>query len=121
MKISTGVLFLAAILGELLNPPVDLCPSKTQVRADDKTLNFASTSACRNAEAVRLVADEKMLTASVEFLLLNPEERDVMVKNAHACLESMRGSLSKTIDMLDPYLFPLTVKRDMDELRNGNR
>ena len=61
-----------------------------------------------------------MLSANVEYLLRNPEQRASMVKNARSSLENMRGSLAKTIALLDTYLFPLTVKRDMDELKNGN-
>lgn len=71
------------------------------------------------AEAVRLVADEKMLAANVEYLLRNPQERKRMAENANKTLEEMRGSLKRTSDLLDSYLFPLTVKRDLESLRNG--
>jgi len=71
------------------------------------------------AGAVRLVADEKMLAANLEFLLKNPAERAKMAANAYKTLEEMRGSLKKTIHILDSYLFPLTIKRDLESLNNG--
>ncbi|MEM7215003.1 MAG: lipid IV(A) 3-deoxy-D-manno-octulosonic acid transferase [Pseudomonadota bacterium] len=67
------------------------------------------------AEAVRLVSDEKMLAANVEFLLRNPEERNRMAVAATSTLEQMQGALHRTNQILDSYLFPLTVKRDLEE------
>jgi len=66
------------------------------------------------AGAVRLVADEQMLAANVEYLLSNPQEREKMVIAARKCVEEMRGALEETIKILDSYVFPLTVKRDLE-------
>ncbi len=68
------------------------------------------------AGAVRLVADEKMLAANVAYLFLNPSEREKMTKAAFKTIEEMRGALDKTNRALDSYLFPLTVKRDLEGL-----
>jgi 3-deoxy-D-manno-octulosonic-acid transferase len=68
------------------------------------------------AGAVRLVADEKMLAANVAYLFLNPSEREKMTKAAFETIEEMRGALDKTNRALDSYLFPLTVKRDLEGL-----
>ena len=60
-----------------------------------------------------------MLAANLEFLLKNPAEREKMAANAHKTLEEMRGSLKKTLHILDSYFFPLTIKRDLESLNNG--
>ncbi len=66
---------------------------------------------------VRLVSDEKMLAANVEYLLKNPHERERIAKAAAGTLENMQGSLKRTNEILDSYLFPLTVRRDLEEMR----
>jgi 3-deoxy-D-manno-octulosonic-acid transferase len=68
------------------------------------------------AGAVRLIADENMLAANVEYLLRNPKEREKMQKAAFETIDEMRGALDKTNRALDSYLFPLTVKRDLEGL-----
>lgn len=68
------------------------------------------------AGAVRLVADEKMLAANVEYLLRNPQEREKMQQAAFETINQMRGALKKTNRALDSYLFPLTVKRYLEGL-----
>jgi hypothetical protein len=32
----------------------------------------------------------------------------------------MRGALERTIEVLDGYVFPLTVKRKLEEIKNGS-
>ncbi len=68
------------------------------------------------AGAARLVRDEEMLAANVEYLLLNPQERAKMVEAAGQVLADMRGALDRTVEVLDAYVFPLTVKRDLEGL-----
>lgn len=68
------------------------------------------------AGGVRLIADENMLAANVEYLLRNPKEREKMQKAAFETIDEMRGALDKTNRALDSYLFPLTVKRDLEGL-----
>ena len=69
------------------------------------------------AGGVRLVSDEKMLAANVEYLLRNPDERTRMANAASGALQKMQGSLQRTNHILDSYLFPLTVKRGLEEIR----
>ena len=66
------------------------------------------------AGAVRIVADESMLAANVEYLVKNAAEREKMIHSARAVVEEMRGALDRTCHILDSYLFPLTVKRDLE-------
>jgi 3-deoxy-D-manno-octulosonic-acid transferase len=68
------------------------------------------------AGAARLVRDEEMLAANVEYLLRNPQEREKMVEAARQVLFDMRGALDRTVEVLDAYVFPLTVKRDLEGL-----
>jgi 3-deoxy-D-manno-octulosonic-acid transferase len=68
------------------------------------------------AGAARLVRDEEMLAANVEYLLRNPQEREKMVEAARQVLVDMRGALDRTVEVLDAYVFPLTVKRDLEGL-----
>ncbi len=69
-----------------------------------------------DAGGARLVADENMLAANVEFLFQNPNECEKMISAAKTCLDGMRGALSATSETLDAYLFPLTVKRNLENI-----
>lgn len=64
--------------------------------------------------AVRLVSDEKMLAANLEYLLLNNKEREKMIAAALQSVQDMSGALEKTQHILDSYLFPLTIKRNLE-------
>lgn len=68
------------------------------------------------AKGVRLISDEQMLAANVEYLLNSPTERERMVQAATETVRQMQGSLERTNRILDSYLFPLTVKRDIEGL-----
>jgi 3-deoxy-D-manno-octulosonic-acid transferase len=69
-----------------------------------------------SAGAARLVRDTDMLAANVEYLLRNPDERTKMIEAARRVVEDMRGALDRTVEVLDAYIFPLTVKRDLEGL-----
>lgn len=64
----------------------------------------------------RIVRDEAMLADNVEFLLNNRTERRQMVEAAKKALENMGGALERTEKVLDAYIFPLTIKRDLEDL-----
>src|SRR5680860_36099 len=68
--------------------------------------------------AVRMVKDGDMLLANLAFMLNNPAERDRMILAAEATVSEMRGALDRTIEILDSYVFPLTVKRKLEEINN---
>ncbi|MCB1385115.1 MAG: 3-deoxy-D-manno-octulosonic acid transferase [Nitratireductor sp.] len=72
-----------------------------------------------NNKAVRLVEDGAMLEANLAYLLRNPAERDRMIAAAEETVRQMRGALDRTIEVLDSYVFPLTVKRKLEEIGNG--
>lgn len=64
--------------------------------------------------AARMVRDTNNLAENVEFLLADHTARTKMIAAAEVTLETMRGSLDRTVKVLDGYVFPLTVKRDLE-------
>ncbi|MGI9399892.1 MAG: lipid IV(A) 3-deoxy-D-manno-octulosonic acid transferase [Rhizobiaceae bacterium] len=66
------------------------------------------------AGAARVVRDEDMLADNVEFLLSNDQERINMIDSARNALDGMSGAVERTEKVLEAYLFPLTVKRDLE-------
>lgn len=66
------------------------------------------------AGAARVVRDETMLADNVEYLLNNAPERESMIESARTALEDMSGAVEKTEKVLEAYLFPLTIKRDLE-------
>ena len=69
------------------------------------------------AGGVRLVSDENMLARNVEYVLANEQARQAMIDAASNTVVNMRGALDKTCNIMDSYLFPLSVKRDLEDLR----
>ena len=95
--------------------PLEPAMTGTAIISGQHVHNFHDTyNRLLKAGAVRLVADEKMLTANVEYLLSNSAERKKMVASAKTCLDEMRGALASTQHTLDSYIFPLTVKRHLE-------
>lgn len=62
----------------------------------------------------RLVRDEEMLAANVAYLITNAQARSKMVEGASQALVELRGALERTKQKLDAYIFPLTLKRDLE-------
>lgn len=60
--------------------------------------------------AAKLVRDKDMLAGAVNYLFNNPEERQVMIDAGLKTVEDMRGSLSRTMTALEPYLQPLVLQ-----------
>ena len=57
-----------------------------------------------------------MLAENVAYLLSRDDERRKMIEAANGALAQMRGALDRTVEVLDSYVFPLTVKRDLESL-----
>ena len=97
--------------------PLEPAMTGTAIISGKNVKNFRdSYKNLLEAGAVRLIADEKMLAANVEYLLRNPVKREEMQTAALETVNQMRGALDKTNNALDAYLFPLTVKRDLEGL-----
>ncbi len=100
--------------------PLEPAMTGTPIISGQAVHNFRDAySKLLDAGAVRLVSDEKMLAANLEYLFKRPEERQIMADNAKQTIENMRGSLKKTANILDAFLFPLTVKRNLETMNNG--
>ena len=96
--------------------PLEPAMTRTPIISGQAVHNFREAyNKLLAADAVRLVSDENMLAANVEYLLNNLEERERMALAASAALERMQGALNHTSKILDAYLFPLTIKRDLEE------
>ena len=94
----------------------------TAILAGKHVNNFRdSYRSLLNNKAVRLVEDTDMLAANLVYLLSNPQIRDQMVAGAEETLREMRGALERTIEILDSYVFPLTVKRKLEEMDHGSK
>ena len=95
--------------------PLEPAMTGTAILSGRNVHNFRETyRSLLQAGGVRLVSDEQMLAANVEYLFNNAEERQRMIDAARDCVNGMRGALNTTSRILDSYLFPLTVKRDLE-------
>ena len=96
--------------------PLEPAMTGTAIISGQHVYNFRDTyRSLLDAGGVRLVSDEKMLAANVEFLLLNQPERDKMIACARDCVDGMRGALDRTSRILDGYIFPMTIKQNLEE------
>lgn len=96
--------------------PLEPAMTGTAIISGQHVYNFRDTyRSLLDAGGVRLVSDEKMLAANVEFLLLNQAERDKMIACARDCVDGMRGALDRTSRILDGYIFPMTIKQNLEE------
>ena len=97
--------------------PIEPAMTGTAILSGRQVHNFReSYRRFVEAGAARIVRDEQMLAENIEFLLENHAERQKMVIAAERSLDSMRGALERTADLLDSYIFPLTIKRDLEEI-----
>ncbi|EJN03129.1 lipid IV(A) 3-deoxy-D-manno-octulosonic acid transferase [Phyllobacterium sp. YR531] len=60
--------------------------------------------------AAKLVRDKDMLAGAVNYLFNNPAERQIMIDAGLKTVEDMRGSLSRTMTALEPFLQPLVLQ-----------
>lgn len=58
----------------------------------------------------KLVRDKDMLAGAVNYLFNNPAERQVMIEAGLKTVEDMRGSLSRTMTALEPFIQPLVLQ-----------
>jgi 3-deoxy-D-manno-octulosonic-acid transferase len=92
----------------------------TAILSGKNVSNFRdSYRALLKKKAVRLVDGPDMLAANLAYLLADREERERMIDAARDTVTDMAGALEKTIAVLDSYVFPLTVKRRLEEMQNG--
>lgn len=71
-------------------------------------------------DGVRLVKDGDMLQSNLSFLLKNPSECAKMIIGGKKTVDEMSGALVKTTEVLDSYIFPLTVKSNLERINKDN-
>jgi 3-deoxy-D-manno-octulosonic-acid transferase len=95
--------------------PLEPAQTGTAILSGQHVHNFREAySNLLKAGGARLVRDEDNLAANLEFLLNNPAERGKMVAAASQTVREMGGALERTVEVLDAYVFPLNVKRDLE-------
>ncbi len=96
--------------------PLEPAMTGTPIISGQAVHNFRDTyKSLMEGQAVRLVTDEAMLSANIEYLLRTPAERKRMATAAYESVRKMQGSLKRTQDTLDAYFFPLVIKQGMEE------
>lgn len=109
-----------SLIGKGGQNPLEPASTGTAILAGKHVNNFRDSYRSLLAnKGVRLVEDETMLAANLAYLLNHPGERDKMIAGAEKTLQEMRGALDRTIEILDAYVFPLTVKRKLEEMKDG--
>ena len=103
-----------SMIGKGGQNPLEPAQTGTAILSGQHVHNFreAYTNLLR-AGGARLVRDEENLTANLEYLLKHPAERGKMIAAASKTVVDMGGALERTVEILDAYVFPLTVLRDL--------
>ena len=95
--------------------PLEPAMLNTAILSGNHVHNFRHIyQSFQDAGAVRLIHDQNMLGANVVFLLQNKQERDKMIAAAHKVLAEMQGALDHTFKFLDPYVYPLMIKQNLE-------
>jgi 3-deoxy-D-manno-octulosonic-acid transferase len=95
--------------------PLEPAMTGTAILSGKQVYNFREAyRTLLESGAVRIVRDEEMLAANIEYLINNNAERTKMIVAAEKTLNEMRGALDRTVSVLDAYVFPLTIKRDLE-------
>ena len=77
--------------------------------------NFADIyQALDAAHGAELVGDVDRLTAAFAAMLASTERRDSIAHSARGTIDALGGALSKTLQLLDPYLMHLMLKERGD-------
>jgi 3-deoxy-D-manno-octulosonic-acid transferase len=67
----------------------------------------------------KLVRDKDMLAGAVNYLFNNPTERQIMIDAGLKTVEDMRGSLTRTMTALEPFIQPLVLQARLSNREGG--
>ena len=67
----------------------------------------------------KLVRDKDMLAGAVNYLFNNPAERQIMIDAGLKTVEDMRGSLTRTMTALEPFIQPLVLQARLSNREGG--
>lgn len=69
----------------------------------------------------RFVRDKDVLAGAVSYLLTNDAERHKMMEAGRTTVEGMRGALSCTLQLLEPFINPLIVQARLEASADQRR
>lgn len=96
--------------------PLEPAMLATAVLAGRNVQNFRdSYQRLIDGGGAKLVRDQQMLAAAVNFLLKEELARRQMIASGTAIVDDMRGALATTLKALEPYIHPLIVKSRLKE------
>lgn len=96
--------------------PLEPAMLATAVLAGRNVQNFRdSYQRLIDGGGAKLVRDQQMLAAAVNFLLKEESARRQMIASGTAIVDDMRGALATTLKALEPYIHPLIVKSRLKE------
>ena len=102
--------------------PLEPAMTGTAIVSGSRVSNFRETYSLLNDKGgVVLVEDADQLAENVKFLLCNAGKRHEMATAAGEALVEMAGALMRTVEVLDSYVFPLMVKRKLEEINDGGQ
>lgn len=102
--------------------PLEPAMTGTAIISGSRVSNFRETySQLNDKGGVVLVEDADQLAENVKFLLCNAGKRHEMATAAGEALVEMAGALMRTVEVLDSYVFPLMVKRKLEEINDGGQ
>lgn len=91
--------------------PLEPAMLGTAVLAGRNVQNFRDAyTMLIDAGAARIVADQSGLAKAVNHLLKNGEQRHLMMAAGVEAVEEMRGTLDRTMQVLNPFIQPLVMK-----------
>jgi 3-deoxy-D-manno-octulosonic-acid transferase len=100
--------------------PLEPAMLDTAILAGQNVQNFReSYQQLVDGGGAKFVKDGEMLAGAVNYLLGNDEARRQMMAASAATVETMRGSLDRTLKSLDPFIAPLMVNARLKVTARG--
>ncbi len=117
LRLGSVVFIGRSMVGKGGQNPLEPAQTGTAILSGQHVYNFREAySNLLKSGGARLVRDQQNLAENVEYLLNNAAVRGKMVTAANQTVKDMGGALERTVETLDAYVFPLTVKRDLEGL-----
>lgn len=111
LRLASIVFVGKSLTGQGGQNPLEPAMLKCAVLSGSNVQNFRDTyKALLKRGAARIVADGKMLSDCVAYLMSDDDMRNAMIEAGLLTVQDMRGSLVKTVRDLEPYLTPLMLE-----------
>ncbi|PZO74478.1 MAG: 3-deoxy-D-manno-octulosonic acid transferase [Mesorhizobium amorphae] len=111
----TEIAFVGRSLdGEGGQNPLEPAMLETAVLSGRNVQNFREAyGRLIDGGGAKLVRDAEMLAGAVNYLLSNEGARRAMMEAGARTVEEMQGALDRTLQALEPFIHPLTVKAQL--------